>query len=110
MDAVRACSYRIGVSRHRARNSSSSDLVITEIDFRPRRSDNLFVGGIAAPTCAVATRNEVLTTAKALETGAASGRIRFLRLLTRRLSLAEDPLQRTIFLAPMKRFLSGENN
>jgi hypothetical protein len=77
VDAVRACSYRIGVSRHRARNSSSSDLVITEIDFRPRRSDNLFVGGIAAPTCAVATRNEVLTTAKALETGAASGRIRF---------------------------------
>jgi hypothetical protein len=82
----------------------------TGVDSRPRRSDNLLVGGIAAPTCAVATRNEVLTTAKALETGAASGRIRFLRLLTRRLSLAEDPLQRTIFLAPMKRFLSGEKN
>jgi hypothetical protein len=57
VDAVCACSYRIGVSRHRARNSLSSDLVITEIDFRPRRSDNLIVGGIAAPTCAVATRN-----------------------------------------------------
>jgi hypothetical protein len=59
------------------------------------------VGGIAVHPRAVATRNEILTTAKALETGAASGRIRLLRLLTRRLSLAEVPLQSTISLFPM---------
>jgi hypothetical protein len=46
----------------------------TEIDFLSRRSDNYPVGGRAAPTCAVATRDHVLTTAKALEPGAASGR------------------------------------
>lgn len=47
----------------------------TTIDSLSRRGDNLIVGGIAAPTRAVATRKQVLTTAKALETGAASGRI-----------------------------------
>jgi hypothetical protein len=46
----------------------------TEIDFLSRRSDNYPVGGRAAPTCAVATRDHVLTTAKALDPGAASGR------------------------------------
>jgi len=72
----------------------------TEVDFRSWRSDNKSAGGIAAHTCAVATRNQVLMTAKALEKGAASGRIRLIRLLTRRLSLTEVPLQRTISHPP----------
>lgn len=36
------------------------------VDFRPQGSDNLTEGGMPAPPRAVATRNFVLTTAKAL--------------------------------------------
>ena len=57
--------------------SEAGDIFETDVDSRSRRCDNELAGGIAAPTRAVATWNYVLTTAKAPETGAGSGRIRF---------------------------------